>query len=179
MTEAPAPIELAPSHRRTSRRKLHVIRVGARWAHLALSLAIVLSVFVQVYLIGAYIFGAGQGALDAHRTAGFALQGPELFVLLTALIAGFPDRSAPSFLVAFVALSGRPRQRPSMDPRPPSAARARPASPAATLELRGSATEAWKRELGRLTRAFIDPSGRKSVAIGGKSVERLVRKVQT
>ena len=103
MTEAPAPIELAPSHRRTPRRKLHVIRGGARWAHLAFSLAIVLGVFVQVYLIGAYIFGAGQGALDAHRTTGFALQGRELFVLLTALIAWLPRIDLLlSFLVAIV-----------------------------------------------------------------------------
>ena len=103
MTEAPAPIELAPSHRTTPRRGLRVIRGGARWAHLALSLAIVLGVFVQVYLIGAYIFGAGQGALDAHRTAGFALQGPELFVLLTALIAWLPRIDLLlSFLVAIV-----------------------------------------------------------------------------
>lgn len=103
MTDGPAPIELAPSSRSTSRRKLHMIRVGARWAHLAFSLAIVLGVFVQVYLIGSYIFGAGQGALDAHRTTGFALQGPELFVLLAALIAWLPRIDLLlSFLVAIV-----------------------------------------------------------------------------
>ena len=53
--------------------------------HLALALAIVLGVFVQVYLIGAYIFGAGQGALDAHETAGFDLQGLEMLVFVAAL----------------------------------------------------------------------------------------------
>src|ERR687887_202892 len=90
MTDAPAPIELAPKRRASARPTLHAIRTGARWLHLALALAIVLGVFVQVYLIGSYIFGAGQGALDAHRTMGFALQGPELFVLLTALIAWLP-----------------------------------------------------------------------------------------
>ena len=87
MTEAPAPIELAPSPRRTSRRVLHAIRVGARWAHLTLSLAVVLGVFVQVYLIGAYIFGAGQGALDAHETVGFTVHGLEVLIFATAIVA--------------------------------------------------------------------------------------------
>jgi hypothetical protein len=103
MTKTPATIELAPSSRRTSRRVLRVIRAGARWAHLALSLAIVLGVFVQVYLIGAYIFGAGEGVLDAHRSTGFALQGLELLVFLTALAAWLPRRDVLlSLLLAIV-----------------------------------------------------------------------------
>src|SRR5947207_15693847 len=103
MTDAPAPIELAPRRPPTARRVLRAICAGARWLHLALAVAIVLGVFLQVYLIGAYIFGAGQGALDAHRTAGFALQGPELFVLLTALIAWLPRIDLlRSFLVPIV-----------------------------------------------------------------------------
>jgi hypothetical protein len=64
---------------------------------------LVLGVFLQVYLVGSYIFGAGQAALDAHRTLGFALQGPELFILLTALIAWPPGVDLLiSFLVAIV-----------------------------------------------------------------------------
>lgn len=103
MTETPATIELAPSSRRTSRRVLRVIRAGARWAHLALSLAIVLGVFVQVYLIGAYIFGAGEGVLDAHRSTGFAVQGLEVLVFLTALAAWLPRRDVLlSLLLAIV-----------------------------------------------------------------------------
>ena len=78
-----APIELAP-------RRSSWLRDGAGWVHLALALAIVLGVFVQVYLIGAYIFGAGQGALDAHRATGFAIQGLEVLVLVAALIARLP-----------------------------------------------------------------------------------------
>ncbi len=79
------------------------MRRAAAWLHLALALVLVLGVFLQVYLIGSYIFGAGQGALDAHRTAGFALQGPELFILLTALIAWLPRIDLLlSFLVAIV-----------------------------------------------------------------------------
>lgn len=90
MTEEPAPIELAPSGRRPSRRVLHAIGVGSRWAHLALSLAVVLGVFVQVYLIGAYIFGAGQGALDAHKTVGFTVHGFEVLIFVTAIVAWLP-----------------------------------------------------------------------------------------
>jgi hypothetical protein len=103
LTDTPATIELAPSPRRISRRALHAIRVGARWAHLALSLAIVLGVFVQVYLIGAYIFGAGQGALDAHETAGFTVDGFEVLVFVSALIAWVPGRDLVlSLLLAVV-----------------------------------------------------------------------------
>jgi hypothetical protein len=80
-----------------------VIRVGARWAHLALALAVVVGVFVQVYLIGAYIFGAGQGALDAHKTAGFTVHGFEVLVFATALMAWLPARDlALSLLLAVV-----------------------------------------------------------------------------
>ena len=73
-----APIELAPRGGATTRRLLTGVRRGATWLHFALALAIVLAVFVQVYLIGAYIFGAGQGALDAHRTVGFTAHGLEV-----------------------------------------------------------------------------------------------------
>jgi hypothetical protein len=87
---APATIELSRRPRGTSRRVLRVIRVGAAWAHLALALAIVLGVFVQVYLIGAYIFGAGQGALDAHKTTGWTVHGFEMLVFVAALVAWLP-----------------------------------------------------------------------------------------
>lgn len=90
MTETPAPIELAPNSGRTSRRVLRAIRVGARWAQLALSLAVVLGVVVQVYLIGAYVFGAGQGALDAHETIGFTVHGLEVLIFVTAIVAWLP-----------------------------------------------------------------------------------------
>jgi hypothetical protein len=63
MSDAPAPIELARRRPATARRALRGIRTVARSLHLALTVAIILGVFVQVYLIGAYIFGAGQGLL--------------------------------------------------------------------------------------------------------------------
>jgi hypothetical protein len=58
---------------------------------------------VQVYLIGAYIFGAGQGALDAHETAGFTVDGFEVLVFVSALIAWVPGRDLVlSLLLAVV-----------------------------------------------------------------------------
>ena len=92
MSENSAPIELAPQRSTTCRRLLHALRTGARWLHLALALAIVLGVFVQVYLIGAYIFGAGPGLLDAHRSTGFTVQGLEVILFLAALAAWLPRR---------------------------------------------------------------------------------------
>ena len=66
------------------------LRRGAAWLHLALALAIALGVFLQVYLIGAYIFGAGSGALDAHRSAGFTVHGIEVLLFIVALVAWLP-----------------------------------------------------------------------------------------
>ena len=100
---ATATIDIAPQRQPGRNRVRRFVRSGADWLHLTLASAIVLGVFLQVYLIGSYIFGAGQGALDAHRTVGFALQGPELFVLLTALIARLPRLDLLlSFLVAII-----------------------------------------------------------------------------
>ena len=90
MSDAAAPIELAPKRWSRASRAFRGVRVGARWVHLALTLAVVVGVFVQVYLIGAYIFGAGQGALDAHKTAGCTVHGFELLVFVAALVAWLP-----------------------------------------------------------------------------------------
>lgn len=87
-----APIDLAPSPRATRRRLLTGMRHGAGRLHLALALAIVLAVFLQIYLIGAYIFGAGEGALDAHRTVGFTTHGLEVLTFIAALVAWLPRR---------------------------------------------------------------------------------------
>jgi hypothetical protein len=102
-TESAAAIDIAPRGQPRFRRGLRVVRTAADWLNVVFASAIVVGVFVQVYLIGSYVFGAGQGALDAHRAVGFALQGPELFVLLTALIAWLPRIDLLlSFLVAIV-----------------------------------------------------------------------------
>jgi len=69
---------------------MRVVRRGAAWTHLVLAAAIGVAVFVQVYLIRAYIFGAGQGAQDAHTTAGFTVHGLEVLLLVAALVAWLP-----------------------------------------------------------------------------------------
>ena len=90
MSQAAAPIELAPKRRSRASGALRGVRVGGWWVHLVLALAVVVGVFVQVYLIGAYIFGAGQGALDAHKTAGWTVHGFEMLLFVTALVAWLP-----------------------------------------------------------------------------------------
>ena len=90
MSEASAPIELAPKRRSRASRALRGFRVGGRWVHVVLALAVVAGVVVQVYLIGAYIFGAGPGALDAHKTAGWTVHGLEMLVFVAALMAWLP-----------------------------------------------------------------------------------------
>ena len=71
---------------------MKAIRGGATWVHLGLALLVVVGVFVQVYLIGAYIFGAGSAALEAHRTVGFIVHSFEVLILLTALVAWLPRK---------------------------------------------------------------------------------------
>jgi hypothetical protein len=66
------------------------LRRGAAWLHLALALAVALGVFLQVYLIGAYIFGAGSDALNAHESVGFAVHGLEVLLFVVALVAWLP-----------------------------------------------------------------------------------------
>jgi len=103
VTDTAAPIELAPKRWSRASRTLRGVRVGGRWVHLALALAVIGGVFVQVYLIGAYIFGAGQGALDAHKSAGWTVHGLELLVFVAALIAWLPWVDLVlSFLLALI-----------------------------------------------------------------------------
>ena len=84
-------------------RVIHAIRRGSRGLHLGLAVAVVLGVFVQVYLIGAYIFGAGQSALDAHKTVGFTAHGFEVLIFILALVAWLPRRDVlVSLLLAVI-----------------------------------------------------------------------------
>ena len=85
MSSATEPL---PSARRVA--ALAALRRGAAWVHLALALAIAFGVFLQVYLIGAYIFGAGGDALAAHVDVGFTVHSLEVLLLLVALVAWLP-----------------------------------------------------------------------------------------
>lgn len=92
--EPQKPIQLASSSKSTmaTATTTQRIRQGAAWVHAALAVAVVLAVFVQVYLIGAYLFGAGSGALNAHKSAGFIAHSIELAIPIVALLAWLPRR---------------------------------------------------------------------------------------
>jgi hypothetical protein len=47
---------------------------------------VVLGVFVQVYLIAAYIFGAGSSALDAHKTIGNIVLAAEILAGVAGVV---------------------------------------------------------------------------------------------
>ena len=76
-------IELAP-------RRVGWWRRAADWAHIGLAALVVIAVVAQVYLIGAYLFGAGQDLLEAHRQVGFSAHLVECLVLVAALVAWLP-----------------------------------------------------------------------------------------
>lgn len=57
------------------------------WINFVLAALVVAGVFVQVYLIASYIFGAGTDALDAHKNVGGVVHGLEILVFLAAIPA--------------------------------------------------------------------------------------------
>jgi hypothetical protein len=66
------------------------VRRGAAVLHLALAVLVVVGVFAQVYLIGAYVFGAGSDALDAHEGVGWMVHTIEMLIFVVALVAWLP-----------------------------------------------------------------------------------------
>jgi hypothetical protein len=55
------------------------------WANLVLAVLVAVGVFVQVYLIASYFFGAGHDALDAHKNLGGVVHIVEVLVFLAAI----------------------------------------------------------------------------------------------
>lgn len=55
------------------------------WINAITATLVVVGIFVQVYLIAAYIFGAGGDALSAHKDLGNTVHGVEVLVFLSAL----------------------------------------------------------------------------------------------
>jgi hypothetical protein len=88
--EPRTPIQLTGSPEPAMAIATRRIRQGAAWLHAGLAVAVVVAVFLQVYLIGAYLFGAGVGALNAHKSVGFIAHGIELAVAVMALVAWLP-----------------------------------------------------------------------------------------
>jgi hypothetical protein len=75
----------------------------ARLLHPIAAGAIVLLVFVQVYLIADFIFG-NAGVLNAHMTVGRIVIALELLVLATALIGWWGDRREVGISAGLVVL---------------------------------------------------------------------------
>lgn len=79
------------------------VRRAAALLHLSLAVLIAAAVVVQVYLAGASIFGAGQGALDAHRAVGWSAHTGEILLIVAALVARLP-RTDTLLSLALVAI---------------------------------------------------------------------------
>ena len=71
-------------------RRLASVRAVAGSLHLLLAVLIVAAVAAQVYLIGAYIFGAGEDALEAHTSVGWSTHTAEMVLFIMALVAWLP-----------------------------------------------------------------------------------------
>lgn len=63
------------------------LRRGFTWAVLVLAGLVVVGVFLQVYFIASYFFGAGQDALDAHTDLGGIVHLLEVLAFLAAIVA--------------------------------------------------------------------------------------------
>ena len=58
---------------------------GFRWATLIAAALVVVGVFLQVYFIASYLFGAGEDALDAHKNLGGIVHLVEVLAFLFSL----------------------------------------------------------------------------------------------
>jgi hypothetical protein len=74
---------------------------AARLAHPVMAAAVVVLVFVQVYLIAAFIFGR-PGALSAHETVGGIVEFVEVAVVVTAAVGWRHDRLQVGLSVALL-----------------------------------------------------------------------------
>lgn len=80
------------------------VRNGFTWVVLVSASLVVLGVFLQVYFIASYLFGAGEDALDAHKNLGGFVHGFEVLALLAAIVAywGRWKEIIPAFLLAAI-----------------------------------------------------------------------------
>jgi hypothetical protein len=70
------------------------MRTRALWSQSGLAAAVGVGVAIQIYLIAAYIFHAGSGALSAHKAVGYVVLVLEVLVFLVAFAAWPGDRRA-------------------------------------------------------------------------------------
>jgi len=79
--------------------------VTRRWAqtlYLVLACLILLGIFLQGFLIGAFLFGGAIWRKDAHGIAGLALLVLSLLLALTGLLAQVPGRTKVWGFLLFV-----------------------------------------------------------------------------
>jgi hypothetical protein len=79
---------------------------AAQWALLVTATLVIVGVFLQVYFIAAYTFGAGEDALDAHRGLGHSVEGIAVLAFLAALVAYWKvwAKVAPAFALAVISV---------------------------------------------------------------------------
>ena len=70
------------------------MRTRALWLQSGLAAAVGVGIVVQVYLIAAYIFSAGSGALSAHKAIGYVVLVLEVLTLLVGIVAWRGNRRA-------------------------------------------------------------------------------------
>lgn len=82
------------------------MRTRALWVQSGLGALVGIGVLVQVYLIAAYIFGAGTSALNAHKSAGWVVLVLEILVFLVGLAAWWGDPRALGLALALPVVGG-------------------------------------------------------------------------
>src|SRR6266540_3272021 len=79
------------SHSRPGGSPMQTVKRAARFLHPLGAAGVVALVFLQVYLIAAYIFG-DSGVLNSHVTVGRIVVALELLVFVTALVGWWDDQ---------------------------------------------------------------------------------------
>lgn len=81
------------------------VRRAFLWVSLGLSVLVLAGIVLQLYFIDAWLFGAGNGALDAHTAVGGAVVHPaEVLVFLAAFGAWKRNRPAIGWSFALALL---------------------------------------------------------------------------
>jgi len=82
------------------------------WGTFAFATLAVIGMLVQVYLIGGFLFGEGDGWLDAHRNLGKIVHLFYVLTFVSALVAAWPEWRKTGWPFALAALgTGFERQQ--------------------------------------------------------------------
>jgi len=74
------------------------------WGTFAFATLAVIGMLVQVYLIGGFLFGEGDGWLDAHRNLGKIVHLFYVLTFVSALVAAWPEWRKTGWPFALAAL---------------------------------------------------------------------------